>query len=390
MTHRHVVAWLVLVLAWIAPRGAEAYPQFQFSSGTERCADCHFAPAGGGLINMWGRNEAGDTLSTFGGNGGFLHGLWTPPNWLALGGDLRNAFIRNDVGGAASPEYAVFPMMAELYLRGEIPDTGLSLYVAGGYRGNVRSGETGAGNLEAFISREHYVMWKKASAKAAPYVRLGRFYAPFGLRLVEHIDYVRRYNRYNLYEETYNLSGGYLDKDWEVHVTALTSPPDSFPKSLGASGTHGSGAAAYGEKRFLSMAALGLQSRFTSNEEQTFWQWGGIGKLWIEKAKLLFMGELDVGHRAVKFGGGSATQLVSYLGATLVPLQGLFVGVAHERYQEDLHISRTARNAFDLEVNFLPFAHFEFIALGRYQLVGSGQSDGQPARMAMLQFHYYL
>src|SRR5207302_9535219 len=124
--------------------------------------------------------------------------------------------------------------------------------------------------------------------------------------------------------------------------TVLTSPPDSFPKSLGASGTHGTGAAAYVEKRFLSIAAVGLQSRLTANDEQTLWQWGGIGKLWIDGAKLLFMGELDIGHRAVKFGGGSATQLVSYLGATVIPVQGLLVGVAHERYQEDLHISRTA------------------------------------------------
>src|SRR5207302_9872519 len=105
---------------------------------------------------------------------------------------------------------------------------------------------------------EHYVMWKKASASGTLYLRAGRFYAPYGLRLVEHPDYIRRYNRYNLYEETYNLSASYLAKDWEAHATVLTSPPDSFPKSVGASGTHGTGAAAYVETRFLSRAAVGL------------------------------------------------------------------------------------------------------------------------------------
>jgi hypothetical protein len=126
MTRLTVVAWLAVVAWSMVSRVAEAYPAFQFTSGTERCADCHFAPAGGGLINAWGRSEASDTLSTFGGDGSFLHGLWTPPEWLALGGDFRNAFIRNDVGGAASPEYAVFPMMLEVYLRGQIPESGLS------------------------------------------------------------------------------------------------------------------------------------------------------------------------------------------------------------------------------------------------------------------------
>jgi len=140
MMRRALVTFVVIALFWIASRSAEAYPQFQFSSGNERCFDCHFAPAGGGLINEWGRYQAGNTLSTFGGNGGFLHGLWTPPNWFAIGGDFRSAFIRSDVGDPISPQYAFFPMMGEIYLRAEIPDTGLSAYVAAGYRGNARAG----------------------------------------------------------------------------------------------------------------------------------------------------------------------------------------------------------------------------------------------------------
>ena len=68
----------------------------------------------------------------------------------------------------------------------------------------------------------------------------------------------------------------------------------------------------------------------------------------------------------------------------------LLAPVAHERYQEGLHISSTVRNAFDLQVNFLPYAHIELIALGRYQFIGSGSSDGDPAKTAMLQFHYYF
>ncbi len=391
MMRRALATFVVVLLLWLFPRDAAAYPQFQFSSGTERCFDCHFAPAGGGLINDWGRGEAGNTLSTWGGNGGFLHGLWTPPDWFAIGGDFRDAFLRSDVGDKISPQVVAFPMMAEVYLRGEIPNTGLSAYVAAGYRGTVRTpGSNHTGTFEGFISREHYLMWKKGSAEGTPYVRVGRFYAPYGLRVVEHIDYIRRYNRYNLYEETYNVSGGYIAKDWEAHVTALTSPPYSFPHSLGASGTHGSGAAVYGEKRFLSMAALGLQARVTANDEQTLWQWGGTGKLWIEKAKLLFMGELDFGHRALKTGPGSPTQLVSYLDATVIPVTGLMIGAAYERYQEDLHISSTVRNALDLQINFLPYAHCEAIALARYQFIGSGSSDGDPATLLMLQLHYYF
>ena len=66
-------------------------------------------------------------------------------------------------------------------------------------------------------------MWKPSATGA--YVRAGRFYAPYGLRLVEHIYYVRRFTGNALYEEPYALSGGYVADDWEVHATAFTPPP---------------------------------------------------------------------------------------------------------------------------------------------------------------------
>ena len=46
-------AALVLAIAWLAaPRQAAAYPQFQFSSGTTRCGQCHYSPSGGTLITF--------------------------------------------------------------------------------------------------------------------------------------------------------------------------------------------------------------------------------------------------------------------------------------------------------------------------------------------------
>ena len=38
-------------------------------------------------------------------------------------------------------------------------------------------------------------MWRPAAL--GPYVRAGRFFAPFGLRLAEHYAYVRRDTGYN-------------------------------------------------------------------------------------------------------------------------------------------------------------------------------------------------
>jgi hypothetical protein len=84
------------------------------------------------------------------------------------------------------------------------------------------------------------------------------------------------------------------------------------------------------------------------------------------------------------------TQLVTYLGVDLFPKRGWMVGLAHELYQEDISVKGTAHDAFDLEVNFFPWAHFELLALGRYQFTGTGGTGEPSASMFMLQLHYYL
>ncbi|HEY4183811.1 MAG TPA: hypothetical protein VGP07_02030 [Polyangia bacterium] len=378
-------AAIVVVLS-LGAREAQAYPQFQFSSGTQRCAQCHYSPAGFGLLTSWGRDEGADTISR-GGDGAFLSGAWTPPDWLALGGDFRGAGIINDAGSSGPPEVAVFPMQADLYGRVGFGDSGISVYVAGGARGTTRPGDdSAAAHIESVMSREHYVMWKPSATGA--YVRAGRFYAPYGLRTAEHIYYIRSVTGFNLYEETYNLSGGYLEENWELHVTAFTPPPNSLPLPLRSTAT-GSGAAAYAERRFDSSASLALQTRVSINKEQTLIQGGTVGKLWLDRPRILFMGELDIQRRSTS-GGNGVNQLVAYVGPTFFPVKGLMTALAIERYQEDLRVAGTAHTAVDAQVNFFPWAHCEIVLLGRYQMNGAGLADGPADTLGMLQFHYYL
>ena len=383
-----LVGAVALLALGVGERRAAAYPQFQFSSGTQRCAQCHYSPAGFGLLTSWGRDEGADTISR-GGDGGFLHGAWTPPDWLALGGDFRAAGIRNDTGAAKGSELAVFPMQAELYARAGFGDSGLSIYVAGGFRGTTRtaSNKTSlADRFESLMSREHYIMWKPSATGA--YVRAGRFYAPFGLRMAEHIYYVRSQTGFNLYEETYNVSGGYLAEDWELHVTGFTPPPNSLPLALRSTAT-GSGAAAYFETRFASSRALGVQARYSTNKEHSLLQGGLVGKVWIDDAKILFLAELDL-QRDAPAGGGGSNQMVGYLGPTFIPVKGLMATLALERFQTDISIAGTAHTAADLQVNYFPWAHCEMVLLGRYQMSGAGLSDGATDSLLMLQLHYYL
>ncbi|HEY0710722.1 MAG TPA: hypothetical protein VGG33_28215, partial [Polyangia bacterium] len=222
---RAVFGLAVAVGVFASSRTAQAYPQWQFSSGTARCSQCHFSPSGGGIVTGYGRDAVGDDLSTWEGDGSFAHGSIDLPKAVALQFDGRYAGLLHDAGETTGPRQLHFPMQADLSLRFALTDE-ISFVGTVGYRGQARAANepVGAGAAVAdgssrFRSREHYLMWRPAPQGA--YVRAGRFYAPFGLRLAEHNSYVRRDLGFNLLEESYNLSAGYVQADWELHLTAF-------------------------------------------------------------------------------------------------------------------------------------------------------------------------
>jgi hypothetical protein len=381
---------LALVVTLAASREAQAYPQFQFSSGTNRCGQCHQSPGGGGLLTSWGRDESGDTIS-LGGDGAFLHGLVPLPSSLALGGDLRFAVVNNDVGSPDGSETAAFPMQGDLYARVAFGEA-WSLNVIGGARGIVRQDDSSpigylGTTLNRFMSREHYLMWRPSAT--GPYARVGRFFAPYGLRFAEHIYFVRRATGFNLYQETYNASGGMVEDEWEAHATLFAPVPNGLPDALRAIGPAQFGLAGYAEMRFAKISALAAQFRLATSSAESAYQGGLVGKLWLEKGKLLLLGEGNFIHKSFD-GGTGQNQFVSYTGVNLFPIRGLMAGVAYERFQEDLRVKATGRNAYDFQLNFFPWAHCELVFLARYQLTGAGAVDGGTARLAMLQLHYYL
>lgn len=375
-----VIAALAL---WAAPRAASAYPQWQFSSGAERCNQCHFAPAGGGLITGYGRDAAGEELSTWEGDGGFLHGAVDLPSWLALGGDLRGMVLSHDAGDPRGAKLRAFPMQADVHARVALGSS-LSVAATAGYLGQVRDADElqhpnvyQPASGYRFISREHYVMWRPAAL--GPYVRAGRFFAPFGLRLAEHTVYTRRDVGLGMLQETYGVSGGVVRKGWELHLTGFA--PD-FLRDMGGNER---GFAGMLEVRVGDASALGIQTRIGQQTDLTRFIGGAFAKTWIEPAKLMLMAEGDLIHNT--FGGDvtARQQAVAYLGATLLPIKGIWVSAYGEFSQTSLNVKDTATTAGTLQLNWFPCPHFELVLLGRQQMTGQ-----DAMRTAFFQVHYYL
>ncbi len=366
----------VLAGVALAPRAASAYPQFQLSTGAQRCNQCHIGPAGGTLLSGYGRDEAGDTISR-GGNGAFLHGLWDPPDWLQLGGDARLALLVSDNGGPGQPAVHAFPMQGDLYASIHASD----FYAVGvlGARGTVRGFQNSDALEDKLSSREHYLMWRPAAQGA--YVRAGRFQLPYGLRLVEHPLYVRRWGGQNYNEEPYALSGGVVKNEYEWHLTAHVKNP--FRCTGQACATYGG--VAYYERRVGDKLVLGAEARAAFFDKTDYgydtYHAGFVAKYWLEGPKLLFMAQGDFGLKKIEKAHYTNRELVSYLGVSYFPVRGILVTAAAESWYEDLQTKGSERHAGSLEVQYFPWAHFELLLWGRMST---------DASLLMTQLHYYL
>lgn len=354
---------------------AHAYPEFQFSTGSERCQACHFAPEGGGLLNDFGRSEAADTIS-WKGDGRFLHGAWTPPDAIALGGDFRFASLvaaREE----DDPRIAVFPMQADLYAR--IAAGPISLNLTGGLNGNARGRPGGADLATYLVSREHYVMYQREPGQL--YVRAGRFYPVLGLRPHDHTRISRRALGYYNDDEPYALGGGLSGTTWEAHVSVFA--PDPY-----AAGARAYGGTAYYERYVGDHASLAGQARFATTDDDRQILVGAVGKYWLAKPKILLLGELDLQQQAITNADVARLQVIAHAGATKLVLPGLMFGAALQHWSPDLLLGESSRNTAELDVRVFPWAHVELHLLGRFGVI-SGRA-GSPDTLAMLQLHYYL
>jgi len=222
-------------------------------------------------------------------------------------------------------------------------------------------------------------MWEPEAI--GPYLRVGRFYAPYGLRLAEHILYINRDLGYDELEETYNVSGGFVYQDAELHLTAFA--PD-FVRHIGSDEK---GFAAYLETRFHDdTIALAGQMRLASSPGLSRWMTGAVGKGYVERLHLLLLGEIDVVDNVyTDLGDYSRTQLVGAGGFTLFPAAGVMITVLGERNQVDVMVN-DAYTAGTLLVNWFPYAHLELQLMERVQV----PTGGQAVNTFFAQLHYFL
>ncbi|MBL0216583.1 MAG: hypothetical protein IPQ07_22210 [Myxococcales bacterium] len=368
---------VALAVLAVGTTTADAYPQFQFALGSDRCSACHFAPGGGGLLNDLGRDEAGEGISGRG-DGRFAHGGVTLPSWLALGADFRFALGGKQLADR-DPTLLAFPMQADTYSRAAFGPISLNLTV--GLNGAARSRTPGASVASYVASRQHYLMYESGSGNVT--VRAGRFFPVFGLRSQDHTAYPRRYLDQSTLEEPYAVELGASGNNWEGYLAGFLGNPIPYT----GSGAKASGATAYYERRFGAYLVAG-NARVAQTDDDRRVTAGAIGKYWFEKPGLMAIGELDLQRQSFATGGTTRLQLLGFAQLTKLILPGYMIGAALQRWDPDLSLRGSTRNAFQLDVQAFPWAHVEAHLLTRLEATGGDTTH--PNLLALLQLHYYL
>ncbi len=191
------VAGLVVLFA---SSRAEAYP-WMIRHGYTQCANCHADPAGGGLLNEYGRVQGEILMRTRydsepdkepGPLAEPAFGLFELPRDLLLGADSRVAYLRT-IPLAGQPQGRFILMQADAeaqYSLGRLRANASLGYVSEGGNGAAISRSLD----DKLVSRVHWVGVDLGKHDEV-LVRAGRMNIPFGIRSIEHTLFVRRETR---------------------------------------------------------------------------------------------------------------------------------------------------------------------------------------------------
>lgn len=374
---RALVVLIIGCVVALASRDAVAYPQLQLR-GDNTCTGCHLSPAGGGLLNENGLAIA-ESMSSYGTNPALLNGAFEPPSWLALGGDFRSL-----AGYFASPQRYLLavPMQAELYGHATYGQFGAQVTL--GYRPPQEGNEA----LTSLWAREHYVTWQSnPGEREGLFLRAGHFMPVFGLRLVEHPTYVRRFGGTPLFGETYAAAIEVINDKYEAHITGFIKDPVIDPV------VNATGAAAYGEYQLGEHSRIGGGGMLHQFDFQRVWRGEVTGKHYLPGANLLVQGELQFVYSQIAGEGVShdfhVRGIVGYLMGSYQPTDAIMIDLGLGHYDPNLRIVGLDRDCVDFNVHWFVTSHVEALLVNRFELVGWGDT-GAKSGWTMAQVHYRL
>ena len=397
-----IVAIAAFFAVVLATSRASAYPWMIRHAATQ-CATCHADPSGSGLLTSFGRARAEAVMRTHWGEGqpakglgDFLFGVPTP-DWLLLGGSIRNAYYYSrvsqgarDVGGVSFPatvsrDHRFLQMQADL--RAQVTfgrfraNGGIGYLQKRGEPAVVYGGEKGY-----IVSREHW-LGVDLGEEREWLVRAGRINLPFGLRSNEHTLFARVTTRTDINDQQQHgaavaYASGNIRTEAMLVVGNLQIRPDAYREQGGV------GYFEYSVTPRLAFGASALVLRTTLDptiNESLIRHAYGVFARWSPVRPVVVMGEGDIvvtRGETLQRGTGS----VSYLQVDVEPMQGVHL-IATGEHRKLPTISGTSWGGW-LGAAWFFFAHTDVRVDAIYQ-----SFPGEPRVSALTligQLHIFL
>ncbi|HEX2730052.1 MAG TPA: hypothetical protein VHM70_00550 [Polyangiaceae bacterium] len=364
--------------------------------GYGECAACHTDPSGGEGLTQMGRvqselllSQAWSSRPELTSNAKTLSSL-DEPDWLRLGGSIRGMSILDLPHGGAPADLTAFPMQLDVY-----SSVSIGQFRAGASVGyadvplasphlraaQVFQKESGPN----MISRSHWLGWAPSDGWL---LRAGRLNLPYGLRISEHVQWVRdatKTDRESDQQHGLALAHSYARWRWELMgvLGNFQIQPDAVRER---------GYAGYLEYRVLGELAVGLQSEVLHSKESiqfgrtepTTRQAHGLTLRYAPTTSVVLLAEgsmlaatdRNLGH-------------VALLTADYEPVQGLHLALSEEMLDSGnpkgqaplVGAGKTTTGSW-LTLHWFPVAHWDLQVdfVSRYSTTPTVQA----------QLHYYL
>ena len=205
LRRRHGASFLPLLCALLSAQlamSARAEPYIAVQQGLA-CAQCHLNPTGGGARSVLGNAIAQTQIAARPLPPGAPAWSGALGDWFAAGGDLRAAASWQQQPATAAHSNLTLEQ-ARAYLGISVIPGRLLLYI---------DEQLAPDNA---VNREAWVLYRFAALHA--YLKAGRMYLPFGLRLQDQQAYTRQVAGINMDTPDNALEIGYQLGDWEAQL----------------------------------------------------------------------------------------------------------------------------------------------------------------------------
>jgi hypothetical protein len=327
-----------------------------------KCSTCHVNPLGGGLRtsfgNIYGHTQLPQKVGDFS-----SAEMGKISSFLGLGGNLRyNAEHSSDDADNTSSTFRVDS--AQLYLAITPTDTGLTFYLDQ----QVAPG--------AAVNREAYLQYNFSGQH---YIKAGKMYSPFGLRIEDDSALVRQVSGFNFDSSDNGVELGLEFDQATVNffvtngTSAVSNNDDNFQYGVRA------------EKIFSNfrIGSTAVLNTADDADRQLFNLYGGIH--WGD---FTFLGEVDwiTTERAT---GSDLNQLVGLIEVNYQWMQGLNFKLTGEYFDPDNDIDENHENRVSLVAEYTPISNLQ-LRTGIRISEGIPQQPQRSTEKFFLQAHLYF